>query len=108
MMNLAVKNPETQFDEVFTNIAKLYDHAENILKLAYDESVADQEKFLKEIEGLVAQIEESANIIAEDFSKTIGTGEDPTNAMRIRVSTALRKVLTSIDEYKKLANVQVN
>jgi hypothetical protein len=108
MMNAAMKKPEEQFDEVFANIAKLYDHAENILKIAYHESIIDQDKFLNEIDDLVKQIEESANIIAEDFGTTVESGEEPTNAMKLRVSTALRKVLNSIDDYKKLVTMQPN
>ncbi len=100
MASNAVKNEETQFDEVYDQIVRLYDHAENILKLAYHESVTDHEQFLFEIDPLVKQIEESANQIAEDFSGLIERGEAPTNAMKVRVGAALRKVLLAIEEYR--------
>lgn len=100
-MSAAIKNQEDQFDEVFGNIAKLYDHAENILKTAYHNSVENHEEFIEQIDGLVKQIEESANTIAEDFGKIIESGQEPTNAMKIRVSSALRKILLCIDDYRQ-------
>ncbi len=100
-MNAVQKSDTEQFDEVFNNIAKLYDHAENILKTAYHESITDHDQFVEEIEGLVKQIEESANTLAEDFSRVIESGKEPTNAMKVRVSSALRKVLLCIDEYRQ-------
>lgn len=90
-----------EFDEVYNSITKLYDHAENLLNATYHEEVEDPEAFLAEIEPVVARIEESANIIAEDFAKIIEKGELPTNAMKRRVNSALRQVLTTIGEYKK-------
>ena len=104
-MGAAQKIDVEDFDEVFSNIAKLYDHAENIIKIAYDESVPDQEQFIHEIESLVAQIEESANILASDVSKVVETGQEPTSIMKMRVNTALRKILITIDEYRKHANI---
>jgi hypothetical protein len=100
MTNAALNQLESDFDLVFDKIASLYDHAENILKTAYHESVTDHEAFLAEIEPLVQQIEESANIIAEDFSSIIESGEDPTNAVKIRVNSALRKILLQIEEFR--------
>ena len=99
-MGHALEKEVEQFDLVYDQIAKLYDHAENILGFANHESVEDHEAFVAEIEPLVAQIEESANILAEDFSRLIEKGETPTNAMRIRVSSALRRVLLAIEEYR--------
>jgi DNA-binding ferritin-like protein len=96
----ALRKEQEQFDEVYDKIVKLYDHAENILRTATHESVGDREAFLAEIEPLVQQIEESANALAEDFSRIIESGEEPTNAMKMRVSSALRKILFSIEEYK--------
>jgi hypothetical protein len=91
---------EEDFDAVYNKIASLYDHAENILKAAYHESVTNHELFLAEIEPLVEQIEKSANTLAEDFSDIIESGKSPSNAMKIRVSSALRKILLQIEEFK--------
>ena len=100
-MEVSVKTIEEQFDEVYNGITKLYDHAENMLKAAYHESVTDHDAFLAEIDPLVRQIEETANIIAEDFSEVIEKGGEPTAAVKRRVSTALRKVLLSIEQFKE-------
>jgi len=104
-MGAAQKVEVEDFDAVYGKIAKLYDHAENIIKIAYDETIADKEKFVQEIEGLVAQIEESANTIAQDFSEVIENASEPTNVMRVRVNAALRKVLVALEDCKKLANL---
>lgn len=98
---------EEDFDLVYDKIASLYDHAENILKTAYHDSIEDHEAFLAEIEPLVQQIEESANQIAEDFSNIIESGERPSNAVKIRVNSALRKILLQIEEFRaKLAQLE--
>lgn len=91
---------EEDFDAVFEKIASLYDHAESILKTAYHDSVTDHEAFLAEIEPLVEQIEQSANLIAEDFSALIESGSEPSNAVKIRVNSALRKILLQIEEFR--------
>jgi len=107
-MGTALKQQEAEFDEVFGNIAKLYDHAENIIKIAYDETIPDRDKFISEIEVLVAQIEDSANILAEDLSKVIESGTEPTNAINVRVNMAIRKILVTVDEYQKHIKLQGN
>ncbi|PIR32478.1 MAG: hypothetical protein COV36_04280 [Alphaproteobacteria bacterium CG11_big_fil_rev_8_21_14_0_20_44_7] len=99
-MAVAEKSDEQYFDEVYDNIARLYDHAENLLNSAYHEDVEDHEKFLAEIEPIIQQIENSANSIAEDFSTIIEKGELPTNAMKRRVNSSLRKILLAIQEYR--------
>jgi hypothetical protein len=99
-MNQTANPLEEDFDLVYDKIASLYDHAENILKTAYHDSVTDHEAFLAEIEPLVQQIEESANVIAEDFSNIIESGERPTNAVKIRVNSALRRILLQIEEFR--------
>ncbi len=102
-MGAAPKILVEDFDEVFSNIAKLYDHAEDILKVAYHESVVDKEEFAVEVEALVSQIEESANVIAQDFEALVKSGTEPSNAMKVRVGTALKKMLVMVDTYKELA-----
>lgn len=99
-MTGSAQQTEADFDLVYDKIAALYDHAENILKIAYHNSIVDHEAFLAEIEPIVQQIEESANIIAEDFSNIIESGESPTNAVKIRVNSALRKILLQIEEFR--------
>ena len=99
-MNDLTADPDKDFDLVYDKIASLYDHAENILKTAYHDSIRDHEKFLSDIEPLVQQIEESANTIASDFSDIIESGEEPTNAVKIRVNSSLRKILLQIDDFR--------
>jgi len=91
---------EEDFDAVYEKIAGLYDHAESILKTAYHGSVQDHEAFLAEIEPLVEQIEQSANIIADDFSAIIESGEEPSNAVKRRVNSSLRKILLQIENFR--------
>jgi len=105
-MGAAQKINVADFDEVFNNIAKLYDHAEGIIKIAYDDAIVNKEHFLVGLEALVAQIEESANILAEDVSKVVETGMEPTNVMKMRVTNAMRKILNSVDEFRKYSNIQ--
>lgn len=99
-MSAAKKEIIDEFDIVYGNIVKLYDHAENILNATYHESVTDHEAFLAEIEPIVKQIEDTANAVAADFAFVIESGAEPTNAMKRRVNTALRKMLFTIEEYK--------
>lgn len=99
-MTESTTQQEADFDLVYDKIAALYDHAENILKIAYHDSITDHELFLREIEPLVQQIEESANTLAEDFSNVIESGESPTNAVKIRVGSSLRKILLQIEEFR--------
>lgn len=101
VMGAAQKIEIQDFDEVFTNIAKLYDHAEDILKVAYHESVEDKEKFALQIEAIVSQIEESANTIAEDFSNLIESGKEPSNRIKQRVALSMKKILTTLDQYQE-------
>lgn len=99
-MSAVRKDTVDEFDVVYDNIVKLYDHAENILNATYHESVEDHEAFLAEIEPIVKQIEDTANSVAADFTTIIENGSEPTNAMKRRVNTALRKMLSTIEEYK--------
>lgn len=89
-----------EFDEVYANIVRLYDHAENLLNFTTHEDVQDHEAFLAEIEPVVKRIEESANTIADDFATIVERGELPNNAMKRRVSSAMRQVLLVINEYR--------
>lgn len=96
---------EEEFDEVYNNIERLYEHAENILNSAHDESVENPEEFLAAIEPIVSQIEESANSISRDFAYVVENDEKPDNAMKRRVNSSLRKILISIEDFKKEYNL---
>ena len=96
------KKEENFFDEVYDNISKLYDRAENLLTIVQNSKVADHEAFLTIMEPLIAKIEDSTNQVAEDFAEIIETGKLPTNAMKRRVNSSLREILQSVEKYRTL------
>lgn len=89
-----------EFDDVYANIVRMYDHAENLLNATYHEDVEDHEAFMAEIEPIVTRIESSANIISQDLARLVEKNEAPDNAMKRRVNSALRQILLTIQEYR--------
>ena len=105
-MGAALKQTENEFDIVADKIAKLYDNAEKLLEVASHESVVEDDEFIARIEAVVNQIEESANTVSKDFADVVEKGQEPTNAMKRRVSSALRKILLAVEEFRSEVNTK--
>jgi len=105
-MGAALKQQEQDFDAVADKIAKLYENAERLLEVATHESVVENEEFISRIETVVNQIEQSANTISQDFADVVEKGQEPTNAMKRRVSSALRKILLAVEEFRSEVNAK--
>lgn len=104
MLTAEIEATDKEFDEVYDNISRLYDNAEKLLELADHKSLLENEDYLKiyllKVENIIGQIEASANSLSEDFAATVESGEAPSNAMKRRVNSSLRKILLAIEEFK--------
>ena len=86
-----------EYGQQYEEIMKLYDYADelaNTIDSKFAESAAKQ---LSLVEPLIAQLEESADVLTDEFIE-LARGETA-NSSRSRIEKALRKVYTAIDDY---------
>lgn len=105
MITAVLEATDKEFDAVYDNISRLYDNAEKLLEMADHKALLENEEYLQaylsKVENIVTQIENSANSLSEDFAATVESGEAPSNAMKRRVNTSLRKILLAINDFRE-------
>lgn len=96
-MSATVEKHEQQYNE----IVKLYDIADKIVGTVEHPKINEPETQLKVVEPLVMQIEETADVLTEEYINVLKTDGVPAPQTRSRVETALRKMHAAIYEYNK-------
>jgi hypothetical protein len=86
-----------QYREQYEEIMTLYDCADELAATIESEFVDNAANQLGLVEPLIVQLEESADVLTEEFIQ-LADGQEPIQS-RGKVEKALRKVYTAIDDY---------
>jgi hypothetical protein len=89
-----------QLEKHYREIASLYDTAEELASTVESEFTKDPEAQLALVEPLIAQVADSADVLAEEFVNVL---EKPALAKSAkgRVESALRKIFMALEEYRR-------
>ncbi len=86
-----------EYRQQYDELMKLYDYADELVMTIESDFVDSAQAQLSLVEPLISQLEESTEVLTEEFIH-FADGKDQ-KASRGRIEKALRKVYTSIDDY---------
>lgn len=88
----------TEMELQYYEIAELYHLAEELVDVVEDPDCANPEAQLRTLEPLINQIEESADILCEEFIEVAGK-QQKTPSKKNKIESALRKLYMAIDAH---------
>ena len=86
-----------EYGQQHDELVKLYDYADELAMTIESEFVDSAQAQLSLVEPLIAQLEESTEVLTEEFVHF--AGEEANRSSRGRIEKALRKVYTAMDDY---------
>lgn len=101
IMQSKVMNATPQQEETYEKLMKLYDATEGIIDVVESGVLEDPEAHIPHVETLVHQVEESTETLAQIYIQYVETGKSLTNAEKRRAESALRKIGSAIEQFKK-------
>lgn len=91
-------------EESYYQVTAFYDLADELIGGVMNSPKELQETHFRLVNPLVVQLEESADILTEEFISIAEGKDEPNNAARRgRIETAFRKAYAAMDEYAKRA-----
>lgn len=102
-----MSNAEQQqnLEEAYHQVVAFYDMADELIATVLESPKELQEDHFRLVNPLVEQLEESADVLTEEFIN-IAEGKEALNH-RTRVETAFRKVYAAMDDFQKRATQTV-
>jgi hypothetical protein len=91
-----------QHEETYGRIVRFYDFAEELINTVEHEAVSDPENQLAFIEPLVHQLEDAADVLAEEYRNLVRNGTKPNRNSRQRIEKALAQIYTVMDTCKRV------
>lgn len=96
-----------ELEESYHQVVAMYDMADELISTVMQSPQEVQEAHFRLVNPLVQQLEESADVLTEEFI-SIAEGKDSPSNHRGRIETAFRLVYAAMDDYqKRAANVAV-
>ncbi len=97
--------PEKQ-EEVYNEIMKFYDFAEDIIDVVEKGKVANAEAHVPLVEEFVEKIEKYTEMLAETFIVLAQANHKPSQVQEIKIESALTKIEEAVELfYKKRKNI---
>ncbi|MDB2414578.1 hypothetical protein N9W34_02275 [Rickettsiales bacterium] len=98
-----MNEPDTteKHEKTYNAIVKFYDFAEALVDSVEHEAIEDPLSQLEFIEPLVDDIEESTDILTEEYRNFVRTGKKPGMFARKRIEKSLGKIYAAINLCKK-------
>ncbi|MCC7260822.1 MAG: hypothetical protein IT567_07295 [Alphaproteobacteria bacterium] len=94
--------PVQGYKDTYEDIIRLYDFAEELIESVDDSRVEkNKEEQLAIVNGLIEAIEESTDILAEEFCEIIENNGKPKTKKKGKLESAFRKMFVAIDAYKE-------
>lgn len=91
-----------ELEESYHQVVAMYDMADELISTVMQSPQEIQEAHFSLVNPLVLQLEESADVLTEEFI-SIAEGKDAPSSHRSRIESAFRMVYTAMDEYQKRA-----
>lgn len=94
-----------KLEESYQQVTAFYDLADKLIQSVLSSPEDQQEAHFKLVNPIVEQLEESADILTEEFIH-IAKGQEAAqgSARRARIETAFRKAYMAMDDYNKQVN----
>lgn len=100
---LQSNNPEEQYQD----IVRIYDHAEQLLTSVYASPEELQEAHFELVNPLSLQLEETADLLVDNFIDVMQNGKDPA-ALKKETETSFRKYFQAMQKVQKLLHAAVS
>lgn len=91
-----------KLEESYNQVIAMYDMADELVSTVTKSPRELQEAHFRLVNPLVLQLEESADVLTEEFI-CLAEGKDAPGNHRSRIETAFRKVYAAMDDYQKRA-----
>ncbi|NDF12779.1 MAG: hypothetical protein EB060_08235 [Proteobacteria bacterium] len=96
-----MKLTDTQADEFYNTILKLYDMAEGVIDVVEQEHTTNKDVQIDLAEPVVEQVGESAIALCESFSNFVKSGNKPSPTDVRNFEAALRKIFGVVLQFKE-------
>ena len=91
-------------EETYAKIVSFYDFAEELIDTVEDDSTEDPVTQLEFVEPIVSTIEESTDILAEEYRNFIRTSKSPGLLIRRKIAKSLKKIYSALNICKMAKN----
>lgn len=89
-----------ELEESYNQVVAIYDMADELISTVMQSPQETQEAHFRLVNPLVVQLEESADILTEEFIN-LAEGKETPQSRRGRIEAAFRKIYAAMDEYQK-------
>jgi len=88
-------------EAIYNKIIGFYDFAEELVDTVENPKVKDPISQLEFVEPLVKQIEDSTDVLAEEYREFIKTGKKPGFLVRRKIAKSLKSIYAALGECKR-------
>ena len=88
-------------EETYNAIISFYNLAENLIDSVESQDVTDHVSQLDFIEPIVKQLEESTDILSEEYRNFVETGKKPSFLVKKKIENAIKNLNNSLEICKK-------
>lgn len=96
---------KSEHEDAYNEIMKFYDYAEELIDIVESKDIEDPAEQIDIVEPLVLEIEESTEVLAEEYRNFVrqGGNKQPNILSRKRIETAFRNLFLAVQKCKLLS-----